>query len=65
MKTRLVAKMPANMISPPIVGVPAFFRWDFSSSRSVCPTFSFLKNGIMTGPDNALIAKAINTGAHT
>jgi hypothetical protein len=54
--------MPIRIRIPPIVGVPDFFKWLFGpSSLSVCPTFSFLKNGIITGPSMTLIAKAIAT----
>ena len=34
----------ARIITPPMVGVPLFFRCDLGpSSLSVCPTFNFLK----------------------
>ena len=50
-------------ITPPIVGVPAFFRCDCTPSvLSVCPIFSLRRKGIITGPNTALIAKEISTG---
>ena len=56
----------ARMITPPIVGVPAFFKWDCTpSTRSVCPIFNFLKNGITTGPSTRLSTNEINTGITT
>ena len=52
----------ASIISPPIVGVPFFFKWDSNYLRSVCPTFNRFKKGITIGPKIALIAKEIKTG---
>ena len=37
---------------PPIVGVPAFFKWlSGPSSLIFWPNFNFLNNGIAIGPD--------------
>ena len=45
-----------------MVGVPFFFRCVCGpSSLTVCPTFNFLKIGIITGPAAALITKEIRT----
>ena len=55
--------MAVNIKRPPIVGVPFFFKWlSGPSSRTVCPTLSFLKKGIIIGPKATLIANDISVG---
>lgn len=46
-------------ISPPIVGVPAFFRWLLGpSSRMLCPNFNLLRAGTIKYPNSAEIMNA-------
>ena len=51
------------IIIPPIVGVPAFFKWLFGpSSRTYCPNFNLFKNGMTRGLKPALTKNAANAG---
>ncbi len=65
-KSREVARIAIRMIRPPMVGVPAFFKWDCTpSALSVCPTLSFRRKGITKGLKTTLITKAVNNGIIT
>src|SRR5690625_7334102 len=49
-----------TIINPPIVGVPAFLKWDFGpSSLILSPNFKRLKNGMSIGDNRTVIKNAI------
>src|SRR5699024_10857079 len=48
------------IMTPPIVGVPDLARCDWGpSSRTLCPNFNFLRNGINIGLIRTVIKKLI------
>src|SRR5699024_5480902 len=49
-----------TIITPPIVGVPDFFKCDLGpSSRILCPNFSRRKNGMNKGDNRTVIKNAM------